>query len=392
MKKLLQLPVFMVGVAIFSMLFGAANLFFPIKVGLTAGQHLTPAMLGFLLTAVFLPLLGMIAIMLFDGNYQMYFERLGRVPGKLLILLCILIIGPIIAIPRLVTLSYQMLQPLLPQTSFMYFSILFLVVALICSFKQEWIVPLLGYFFGPIILILLGIILIKGIMLPHISSVALVDTGRVFVTNVKYGFATLDLLGTIFLGSLVLAVLKQDVKYASRQDVPNFALACILAGIIGALLMAVAYSALMYLGSAYAVKLANVPDELLFTSLAMRIVGPQYWFIIIGGVLAACISTTIALIVVVARYIHEDLFNMRLAFVPSVLAVGILSFFACYWGVHYIARITYGPVALVLYPIVIMLTLCNLGYKIFGMRSVRTPVFFTFIAAVLFCIYYIFLR
>jgi len=366
MKKLLQLPVFMVGVAIFSMLFGAANLFFPIKVGLTAGQHLTPAMLGFLLTAVFLPLLGMIAIMLFDGNYQLYFGRLGRGWGSLLIFLCILIIGPIIAIPRLVMLSYQMLQPLGLNMNFVVFSLIFLGIAMVCSFKQDWIVPLLGYFFGPLILILLGVVLVKGLLLPHALNTMVVATGRVFVTNVKYGFSTLDLLATIFFGSLVLAMLKQDVKYAARQDIPHFALACMLAGLIGAGLMAVAYGVLMYFGSLYVVQLAHIPDELLFTSLATQIIGRQNWLIIGGGVLAACVSTAIALIVVVARYIHEDLCNLRLGFVPSVFLVGVLSFFACYCGVQYIARVTYGPVAMILYPVVIMLHFAILVTKLAG--------------------------
>jgi len=345
-----------------------------------------------LLTAVFLPLLGMIAIMLFDGNYQLYFGRLGRGWGSLLIFLCILIIGPIIAIPRLVMLSYQMLQPLGLNMNFVVFSLIFLGIAMVCSFKQDWIVPLLGYFFGPLILILLGVVLVKGLLLPHALNTMVVATGRVFVTNVKYGFSTLDLLATIFFGSLVLAMLKQDVKYAARQDIPHFALACMLAGLIGAGLMAVAYGVLMYFGSLYVVQLAHIPDELLFTSLATQIIGRQNWLIIGGGVLAACVSTAIALIVVVARYIHEDLCNLRLGFVPSVFLVGVLSFFACYCGVQYIARVTYGPVAMILYPVVIMLTFCNFGYKVGGLRSVRTPVFFTFIAAVFFCVYYMFLR
>ena len=392
MKRFLQLPVVIIGFAIFAMMFGASNLIFPITVGVSAGCQLVPAVLGFLLTAVFLPLIGLITIMLFDGNYRTYFERIGRVPGGVLIVICMLIIGPLIGIPRSILLSYQMIQPFFPHLGFEFFSLLFLSITMLCALKEEYIVKFFGYVVGPLTILFLSIIIIKGVMLPFEVSPMVVEPWRVFIANVKYGFSTLDLLAAIFFGALLLTILKQTVKYVPRAQVANFALICALAGIIGSVLMAIAYGALMYLSSLHAVELIPVSEELLFTTLASYILGAGWWLFIVVTVLLVCISTSVALVSVVAHYLYEDVFNAHVGYIPNVIMVSILAFFAGYCGIYYIGRITYGPVALVLYPVVIVLTFCNLAYKVAGVRSVKVPVLLTFIGSLCVCLYFMFLR
>src|SRR3989304_6237810 len=87
-----------VGLAIFSMLFGAGNLIFPLMVGIESGCHNSFGMAGFILTAVCLPLAGLISMILFDGNYQAFFERVGKRLGRFMIFICMVIIGPYLAI------------------------------------------------------------------------------------------------------------------------------------------------------------------------------------------------------------------------------------------------------------------------------------------------------
>src|SRR5438105_15709989 len=100
-----------VAFAVFSMFFGAGNLIYPLQVGLTSGITGIVGLIGFLLTAVLLPFLGLLAMTLFDGNYNAFFNRLGVVPGQLLLCVCLMVIGPVIAIPRIVTLSHVMTAP-----------------------------------------------------------------------------------------------------------------------------------------------------------------------------------------------------------------------------------------------------------------------------------------
>lgn len=51
----------LVGSLLFGLFFGAGNLIFPVKMGQSAGSNTLPATIGFLITGVGLPVLGVIA-------------------------------------------------------------------------------------------------------------------------------------------------------------------------------------------------------------------------------------------------------------------------------------------------------------------------------------------
>src|SRR5207244_9133816 len=99
--------------AIFCLLFGAGNLIYPLALGRSAGGLTAFGMIGFFITAIFLPLAGLIGMILFDGNYKAFFFRLGKIPGSILIFISMLIIGPAVVIPRCITLSYTIISPFL---------------------------------------------------------------------------------------------------------------------------------------------------------------------------------------------------------------------------------------------------------------------------------------
>ena len=114
MKKNPLVLTIVTGFAIFTMLFGAGNFMLPPKVGIMAGQKTLIASLAFTLTAVLLPMLGLVGIFLFEGNYNAFFGRLGKIPGTLMIALCMFIIGPGFVLPRIVNLCHKMISPFLP--------------------------------------------------------------------------------------------------------------------------------------------------------------------------------------------------------------------------------------------------------------------------------------
>ena len=109
-----QISLTTLGLAIFSMLFGAGNIIYPIKAGVVSGNQNFFGIIGFLLTGVLLPVIGLVAMILFDGDYKKFFYRLGNMPGFMAILFCMFIIGPIIAMPRCITVPYEMILPFLP--------------------------------------------------------------------------------------------------------------------------------------------------------------------------------------------------------------------------------------------------------------------------------------
>ena len=68
------------GFALFSMFFGAGDLIWPLILGGSSGDKNLFSMLGLLITGVSLPLLGVIAMMLFQGDYRAFFGRVGNGP------------------------------------------------------------------------------------------------------------------------------------------------------------------------------------------------------------------------------------------------------------------------------------------------------------------------
>ena len=49
---------------LFGMFFGAGNLIFPVHLGQMAGENVIPAMIGFIITAAGIPILGVAAIVI----------------------------------------------------------------------------------------------------------------------------------------------------------------------------------------------------------------------------------------------------------------------------------------------------------------------------------------
>lgn len=75
--KLDRKKMLLISFMLFSLFFGAGNLIFPPFLGQNAGSSTVSAMLGFLATAVILPVLGVIVVARFDG-----LEQLAQHAGK----------------------------------------------------------------------------------------------------------------------------------------------------------------------------------------------------------------------------------------------------------------------------------------------------------------------
>ena len=151
-----------VGIALFSMLFGAGNLIIPPLLALQAGSATPVAMLGFLIAAIGLPVMGFIAVAL-AGTAR---ELAGRVHpkfGEFFVAAVYLAIGPCLAIPRTSSTAFEMLVPLLPQgvslgTARLVFAVGFFVVAFALTLRPGVITRVLGRITGPALIVLIVLV------------------------------------------------------------------------------------------------------------------------------------------------------------------------------------------------------------------------------------------
>lgn len=246
------------GLAIFSMFFGAGNLIYPLNVGFIAGAKNLCAISGFMITGVLLPLLALIAIILFNGDYQEFFNRLGKIPGGLFILFCMLIIGPLVAIPRIVTLAHIMVAPFIGNISLPLFTVLFLVVTFLGTYKESRIINLLGNIISPLLLLSLVIIIVKGLLFRGEMVQGIAESClTLFWESIKIGYKTLDMVGAIFFSSIVITLLRETLKDQSEKSLKKLALMGLKAGLLGVSLLAVVYLGMSYLGVFHGVGYLN---------------------------------------------------------------------------------------------------------------------------------------
>lgn len=92
--------------------FGAGNLIFPPDLGAKAGTNFWLAFLGLAISAVGLPVAGVIAVARADGLDKLA-GRVHPVFAQVFMILIYLSIGPCLAIPRTASTSFAMLTPLL---------------------------------------------------------------------------------------------------------------------------------------------------------------------------------------------------------------------------------------------------------------------------------------
>jgi branched-chain amino acid:cation transporter, LIVCS family len=152
MRTLFKFETLAIGLAMFSMFFGAGNVIFPLAVGQYAGDKSLIAMTGLIISAVMIPFAGMIAMILFNGDYKRFFGRLGWGPGFFLALMIMTLLGPLGSTPRCIALSYSTLKLLFPVLSPILFSLgACLFIFLFAIRKNRWM-SLLGYVLTPMLL------------------------------------------------------------------------------------------------------------------------------------------------------------------------------------------------------------------------------------------------
>jgi len=396
MKRFFQSHTITTGLAIFSMFFGAGNLMYPIVTGIESGTYNVWGIMGFLSTAVCLPLLGLIAMILFDGDYDTFFQRLGYKTGNALILACMVIIGPLIAMPRIITLSHTMIAPFLPlsflqeiswQSSFV-FALIFLTITFIATYRESKIVDLLGYVISPLLLISLVIIIIKGCLMGNAVFEPARSTWSILGTNIMRGYETLDLLGAIFFASIILTILKRNLV-DTETTLHERAVMGIKAGSIGLALLSLVYIGMSYLGVFHGAALpASINAGEIFREISFVVLGPYGAIIIAIAVLMACLSTAIGLSAVLAEYIQHDICREKVDYITALIGLLILCIPLSTVGLGYVLKLTGGAITFVGYPIIIALTVCNIAYKLFGFKPVRIPVALTFIGSLILYIWF----
>jgi len=360
------------GLALFSMFFGAGDLLWPIILGGNSGDQNFYAMCGLLVTGVSLPLLGVISMILFGGDYREFFGRIGKYPSIVLLFVIQAILGPFGSIPRLITLMHATIEPYMPfNLSLVVFSFLASILILACTFKPSKIIDLLGYILTPVLLACLGGILILGFWNHPEPAATDLTSSAAFKEGLATGYNTLDLIASFIFAPFVLFHFCQDRKQLDNPEMMSLVFKKMLkASFIAAGLLSAMYVGLTYVSSFYTPIIGDVVAEGRLSAVAIYLLGPYGGFVSCMAVFMACLTTAIPIVSICAEYVKESFLNEKVGTIfPQVL---ILLISGCLANLGFIGIANMlTPILEVLCPALIVLSVMNIFHKLYEFKPVK---------------------
>lgn len=367
-QKLSTRNLVFIGMMLFGLFFGAGNLIFPVFVGQQAGTHFWPALLGFLVSGVGLPLLGVMAIGItkVTGVFGLA-QKVGRPYAYGFTILLYLCIGPLFALPRLASISFTVgLAPFIPAAhqsqALLLYSILFFVVAWFFARKPSQIMTYVGKVLTPVFLVLLGLLLIMVVLKPMGTGKAAVAAYATTPISAGFtaGYSTMDALAALAFGIIVVNALKQlGVTQPTR-----IAVATMRAGGLAVLLMAIIYGLLALLGRNATSQFAPAANGgPVLAKVAHAYFGNFGNVLLAVLVVIACLKTAIGLITA-----FGDTFKALFPKVPYAALIGLASAVPLIFanvGLERLLQIS-TPILYFIYPLAITLILLGLLSRFLG--------------------------
>ena len=369
-SKLTLKETIVVASTLFGMFFGAGNLIFPVHLGQMAGSNSWPAIIGFCITAVSIPILAVAAI----GNTHSadLFELSSKVTGwygLIFTTLLYLTIGPFFAIPRCATVSFTTgLEPMLSGSSIrlgqLLFTFVFFAVVMFFSLKPSGITIWIGKIINPIFLLFLGILVAVALLNPGapVSQVEPVESyaNGAFFNGFVEGYGTMDAIAGLAFGIVIINV----VRGLGIEEDNDVARQTLKAGIFTGILMAFIYILTIIMG-AQSRGLFELSDNggIALTQISGHYLGGFGMLILALTITFACLKTAIGLVTSCSE-MFVKIFPGKFSYRGWAILFTVFSFAVSNVGLT--AIISYAiPFLMLLYPLVTVLIVMALLEKTF---------------------------
>lgn len=344
-----------VGLALFSTMFGAGNLIFPPQIGLATGTQWYLGAVGILITGVVLPILAFWAVNNVGVNVKCL---MGHVHPKFydyFYLIACILVGMGSTLPRCGATTHEMgvMSAFAGAPSWLTM-IFFFALVFFFGCDQNKVVDKLGKYLTPLLLILLAIVLIKGVVDP-IGAPLKVDNTAPLTSSMLTGYLTGDLTvglmcANIFIGGILS---KGHTDPAERKR------SGLLVGLVSIVVLGVVYIVLTYIGATGgAFYDLSTPQTTLLSGLVGQTLGMAGKVCMGVAVGLACLTTAVGIGSTGAMVVN-DVSNGR---IPYKLWMGVACVVGAVFGSFGIQNIInyVTPIFLIMYPICIVLTFLGL--------------------------------
>ncbi|WP_416423277.1 branched-chain amino acid transport system II carrier protein [Pseudomonas sp. App30] len=309
MKVLKGQDILALGFMTFALFVGAGNIIFPPIVGLQAGPHAWMAAFGFLITAVGLPVVTVVALAKVGGGMDALSSPIGKVAGGLLAAVAYLAVGPLFATPRTATVSFEVgLAPLTGDspTALFCYSLVYFIVVLAVSMYPGKLLDTVGRFLAPLKIIALAALGIAAFMLPAgpVGDAQPAYQAAPFSNGFINGYLTMDTLGALVFGIVIVnAIRSRGVE--SPKLITRYA---IIAGLIAGVGLALVYVSLFRLGEGSHIIAADATNGAMvlhaYVQHTFGSLGSGFLAVLIS---LACLVTAVGLTCACAEYFSKCL-------------------------------------------------------------------------------------
>lgn len=343
-----------VGLALFSTMFGAGNLIFPPQIGLFSGSAWLPGAIGLLLTGIVLPVLALWAVNNVGDGPEHLMAHIHPKFYTVFYLISCTLIGIGSTMPRSAATAHEIgVMGLFPDAPIWLTVVLFFALVYFFACDKDSVIDKLGKYLTPILLILLAIILIKGVASPVGAPV---DTGiedpfgKAMLTAYNTGDLT---VGIIFAGVIIGDLSRRGYKESDRKK------SGIVVGLVCIVALFAVYGTLTYLGATVSgVYSPDTPQTAILSGIVDLVMGKVGLGCLGGAVALACLTTAVGIGTTIASFLTE-LFKNKVSYKIWMLAICVVSAFLGVTGVQNIINYV-TPIFLVVYPICIVMTVLGL--------------------------------
>ncbi|MBM7700172.1 branched-chain amino acid transport system II carrier protein [Kurthia huakuii] len=358
-----------VGFMLFALFLGAGNIIFPPQLGQQAGEHFWVAIIGFLITGVGLPLLGVITVAKSGGELEDMAGKISPAFGIFFTAVVYLTIGPLFALPRTGTVSYELgVKPFLSESAvdaawpLAIFTVVFFLITTFFALNPTKLIDRVGKILTPILLLVIAALALKAIVTPMDGQGTAIGSyvDNAFGEGFKQGYLTMDFLAALIFGIVIIQALKGKNVTEKSAVVKT----TVFAAFVAAIGLALVYLSLGFIGSSSFQTIgAFEQGSDIITHSAYALYGQFGNILLTAVIILACLTTSIGLLTAASEYFNKII--PGLSYKTWVWIFAIFTAFIANIGLAQL--ITFSlPVLFFIYPPAIILMLLTLASKTFG--------------------------
>jgi LIVCS family branched-chain amino acid:cation transporter len=345
--------IWIAGFALFSLFFGAGNLILPPTLGLKSGVDWWIVVLGFIITAIAIPVLAIFAHAKLQGTLYDFGKKVSPAFSTLF---CFLIYSIAVAIPspRTAAVTHEMaIQPFF-DTPPLLTSIIYFVLVFLFAVNRSRIISLIGKFLTPIIVLILMVII--GIsFFAATGSLGTSAFENPFIDGVLEGYQTFDAIAGVVVGAVIII----SLDYSSHTTFDAKRKLIRKAGIIAGTGLFLIYGGLILSGALYASIFAESATRTeVLSSLSTQTLGDFGTSFLSVLVALACFTTAVGIVTGTADYIKGICNNSKKAYIITAAIASVVGVIVGSYQVDFIITLAV-PALMFLYPITIVLILLN---------------------------------